>query len=95
MPQVKTEQPEGLTYVSPGHRPWVLKKEETSLQAAIREVKEATGYDISKQPIENLGTVYIEYDERDHFIYQMFHTQLQDDPGSVKINFDEHKGLHG
>lgn len=68
-------------------------KEETALQAAIREIKEETGYDISKQAIETLGTVYIEYDEKDHFIYHMFRTQLQEDPGAVKINFSEHKGF--
>lgn len=66
---------------------------ETPLQAAIREIKEETGYDISKQEIENLGTVYIEYNEKDHFTYHMFRTQLQEDPGAVKINFNEHKGF--
>jgi|688.fasta_scaffold68198_4 mutator protein MutT len=70
-----------------------VDKGETPLQAAIREVKEETGYDISKQGIENLGTVYIEYNEKDHFTYHMFRTQLQEDPGAVKINFNEHKGF--
>ncbi len=66
---------------------------ETALQAGIREIREETGYDISKQEIENLGTVYIEYDETLHFLYHMFRVQLQDDPGAVKINFEEHKGF--
>lgn len=70
-----------------------VDKGETPLQAAIREIKEETGYDISKQVIENLGTVYIEYNEKDHFTYHMFRTQLQKDPGAVKINFSEHKGF--
>lgn len=70
-----------------------VDKEETPLQAAIREVKEETGYDISEQAIENLGRVYIEYNEKDHFIYHMFRTQLQKDPEAVKINFNEHKGF--
>lgn len=70
-----------------------VDKGETHLQAAIREVKEETGCDISKQIIEDLGTVYIEYNEKDHFIYHMFRTQLQDDPGGIKINFNEHKGF--
>lgn len=70
-----------------------VNKNETPQQAAIREIKEETGYDISNQPIENLGAVFIEYDEKDHFVYHMFRTQLKDDPGSVKINFAEHKGF--
>ncbi len=70
-----------------------VEKNETPLQAAIREVKEETGYDISKQPIEDVGTVYIEYSETDHFIYHMFRTQLSDNPEAVKINFKEHKGF--
>src|SRR5438046_1181033 len=37
-----------------------VKKTETPLQGAIREVREETGYDISEHEIENLGTVYIE-----------------------------------
>ncbi len=70
-----------------------VEKGETPLQAAIREVKEKTGFDISKQPIEKLDTVYIEYNEKDHFVYHMFRTTLNDDPGAVKINFKEHKGF--
>lgn len=70
-----------------------VEKNETPLQAAIREIEEETGYDISKQTIENLGTVYIEYDEKDHFTYHMFRTKLQGNPGEVRINFNEHKGF--
>jgi len=70
-----------------------VSKGETPLEAIIREVKEETGYDISDQQIENLGTVYIEYNEKDHFIYHMFRTKLYGDPGAVQINFDEHKGF--
>lgn len=70
-----------------------VEKNETSLQAAIREVKEETGYDISKQQIEHVGTVYIEYNETNHFVYHMFRTQLTDNPADVKINFKEHKGF--
>jgi mutator protein MutT len=70
-----------------------IEKNETPLQAAIREVKEETGYDISKQSIETLQTVYVEYDEKDHFRNHMFRTQLKDDPAAVKIDFKEHKGF--
>jgi 8-oxo-dGTP pyrophosphatase MutT (NUDIX family) len=70
-----------------------VEKNESPLHAAIREMKEETGYDISKQPIEYLGTVYIEYSEKIHFVYHMFRTKLQGNPGAVTINFNEHKGF--
>lgn len=70
-----------------------VEKKETPLQAAIRETKEETGIDISSQPIEILKTVYIEYSEKNHFIYHTFRTKLKADPSMVKINFNEHKGF--
>ena len=70
-----------------------VEKNETPLQAVIRETKEETGIDISSQIIETLKTVYIEYNEKSHFVYHAFRTQLQGDPGAVRINFDEHKGF--
>jgi 8-oxo-dGTP diphosphatase len=70
-----------------------VEKHETPLQAVIREIKEETGLDISNQTIEAIKPVYIEYNEKNHFVYHAFRTQLQDDPGSVKINFEEHKGF--
>lgn len=70
-----------------------LDKGETPRQAVIREIKEETSYDFSNQPIEELGTVFIEYNDKDHFIYHMFRTQLHEDPSAVKINFKEHKGF--
>jgi 8-oxo-dGTP diphosphatase len=69
-----------------------VEKNETPLQAAIREIREETGYDISTQPIEKLQSVYIEY-EKYHFIYHMFRTKLQGDPSAVKIDIKAHKGF--
>ncbi len=70
-----------------------IEKNETPLQAVIREIKEETGYDFSNQPIQFLKTVYIEYNEKDHFVYHMFRVKMPFDPGAVKINFKEHKGF--
>ncbi|MFV0339819.1 MAG: NUDIX hydrolase [Parachlamydiaceae bacterium] len=70
-----------------------VEKNETPLQAAIREVKEETGMDISGQDIETIKAVYVEYDEKINFVYHAFRTQLQGNPVVVKINFDEHKGF--
>lgn len=81
---------EGNKWGIPGGK---VNKGETPLQAIIRETHEETGYDIANQPIENLGTVYIEYNDKDHFTYHMFRTQLHGDPGAVKIDFNEHKGF--
>jgi 8-oxo-dGTP diphosphatase len=70
-----------------------VDKNETPLQAIIREVKEETGYDFSDQPIQFLKTVYVEHNEKDHITYHMFRTTLPFDPSAVKINFNEHKGF--
>jgi len=70
-----------------------IDKGETPCEAAVREVKEETGYDFSNQAIEHLGTVYIEHSDKDHIIYHMFRAKLVGDPGAVKINFNEHKGF--
>lgn len=69
-----------------------VDKGETPLEAALRETKEETGYEFSKDNVESLGAVFVEYNAKDHFIYHMFRTKLVGNPGSVKINFHEHKG---
>jgi 8-oxo-dGTP pyrophosphatase MutT (NUDIX family) len=69
-----------------------LERTERPINAAIREVHEETGYDISYQPITDLGKVYIKYPDFD-YIYHMTKCKLIDQPGGVKINFSEHKGF--
>ena len=67
-----------------------LDRDETAAQGIIREVKEETGYDFSRHPVDHLGTVFIEYDDKILFVYHMFRTQLVGDPTAVKINPHEH-----
>lgn len=81
---------EGNKWGIPGGK---VEKNETILQAAIREVKEETGLDISQQSIEALEPVYIEWPGNYHFVYYAFRTELVGDPSAVKINFKEHKGF--
>ena len=70
-----------------------MEQHETALEAVIREIREETGFDFSKHPIETLETVYVEYSREEHFVYRMFRTKFDGDPGAVKINFHEHKGF--
>ena len=63
------------------------------MQAVIKETQDETGFDISNKAIETLKTVYVDYYEKNHFVYHAFRTQLQGNSESVKINFDKHKGF--
>jgi mutator protein MutT len=81
---------EGNKWGIPGGK---VEKNETPLQAVVREIKEETGIDLSKHSIETLKPVYIEYNDKNHFVYHAFRTQFQGDPSAIKINFDEHKGF--
>lgn len=69
-----------------------LEKAETFFEAAIRETFEETGFDISKQPIIELGKVYIKYPDFD-YIYHMIKCKPMEHPSNVKITYTEHKGF--
>lgn len=70
-----------------------IENNESPKQAVIREFKEETGIDLSNHSLEALKPVYIEYDQKIHFVYHAFRTTLQTNPADVKINFNEHKGF--
>lgn len=86
----KEDTSQGNRWGIPGGK---IDKKEPPLQAVIREVKEETGFDFSDYPIEDLGTVYIEYNDKDHFTYHTYRVHFDGDPSAVKINFKEHKGF--
>jgi 8-oxo-dGTP diphosphatase len=69
-----------------------LEKNESPIEAAIRETMEETGFDLSKQEITYLGKVYIKYPNFD-YIYHMIKTCPTEHPGDVIITFNEHKGF--
>lgn len=68
-----------------------LEPSETPIEAAIREVGEETGFDISKQSVTYLKKVYIKYPNF-HYIYHMAKCSWRH-PQDVKITFNEHKGF--
>lgn len=70
-----------------------IERNETPMKAVIRETLEETGLDISQQYIETIKAIYVEYDEKNHFVCHTFRTKLHGDPGTVTINFKEHKGF--
>lgn len=79
----------GNTWAIPGGK---LEKGETPIEGIIREVKEETGFDISKQDIALVGEYCIRHPGFD-FVYYITKCTPAEHPGSVKINFDEHKGF--
>ena len=65
---------------------------EDIFEAIVREIKEETGLNISKENISHFKKIYVRYPEYD-FIYHMFHTNLEDLDKTPKviINLKEHK----
>src|SRR3569832_953847 len=69
-----------------------LEQSETPIAAAIGETLEETGFDLSQQQIIDLGKVYIKYPTVD-YIYHMVKSKPFEAPGTVRIDFAEHKGF--
>ena len=80
---------QGNLWGTPGGK---LEKGETPSQAAIRETKEETGFDISKQQITYLNKFYVKHPKFD-YIFHAVRARPIEHPGSVKIEFREHKGF--
>lgn len=80
---------QGNTWAIPGGK---VEKNETPIQASIRETFEETGFDISSCDITYLGFVYIQYEKYD-FIYHMTHAVPKEPLCSVKLDPQESKGF--
>lgn len=66
---------------------------EPVLDAVIREVGEETGYTLDAEYVHHIATLYIRVPNFD-FEYHMFDYQQEiKNPGTVQINFAEHKGF--
>ena len=80
---------EGNRWGIPGGK---LNKNEPLISAIVREVYEETGFRLDEEKIHYINKVYIKVPNF-HFEYHMVrYLDPITDPGSVKIDFKEHKG---
>lgn len=80
---------EGNLWGIPGGK---IEKDETPEEAIVRELREETGFDISEQPVEYLGKVYVKYPTHD-FVFHLVKAKIAEDTAAVKLSFREHKGF--
>lgn len=81
---------EGNRWGIPGGK---LNKEESLIEAIVREVFEETGYKLDLGKMHYIGKVYIKVPNFDFEYHMVDYQQPIDNPGDVKINFKEHKGF--
>lgn len=81
--------PEGNRWGIPGGK---IEKNETPLEAGIREVLEETGFDLSNVETNYLGKVFI-VGPTCHYVYHMMQSVPNEEPANIKIQFDSHKGF--
>ena len=82
--------PQGNTWSLPAGKLEVGEKPE---DAIVRELKEETGIDISKEGLRNIRSLYVRFGEYD-FVYHMFaHTIPGDIKPEVYLEPDAHKAF--
>jgi len=78
--------PQGNTWGLPAGK---VDQRETALETIIREIREETGYESSKDMPTLSKTLFVRYPEYD-FVYHIFHVALPERP-DVVIEPTEHK----
>ncbi|MDP3696450.1 MAG: NUDIX hydrolase [Candidatus Taylorbacteria bacterium] len=63
--------------------------DETPAQCVMRETREETSIDLSKEDLKFIKQVFVRYPEHD-YINNEFYVKLRAQP-EVKVNFEEHK----
>lgn len=82
------ERPQGDTWGVPGGK---IEREETPLEAVIREVREEVGINIQNQKIEEAGKLFVRLPHLD-YIFHMFCTLFKEQP-KVDLELTEHVEL--
>lgn len=81
---------EGNRWGIPGGK---LNKGEPLIEAIMREVFEETGFQLERDKVHYVGKVYIKVPNFDFEYHMIDYQQPIEQPGTVKINFREHKGF--
>ena len=81
---------EGNRWGIPGGK---LNSGEALIPAIIREIFEETGFQLDIEKIHYIGKLYIKVPNFDFEYHMIDYLEPIKDPGSVKINFKEHKGF--
>ena len=81
---------QGNTWCVPGGK---VERNESLLQAVVRETFEEIGYDFSHEQIEFVRTFYVKYSEKSQFLYHVFRVRVAEPLTNVVIDWREHKGF--
>jgi mutator protein MutT len=78
--------PQGNTWCVPGGK---LEKGETPMAAVVREVREETGLELTREILQFCRKVYVRFPEKD-IVLHLFRAALTDVPEKLSIALEEH-----
>lgn len=81
---------EGNRWGIPGGK---LNSNESLIDAIAREVYEETGLVLDKEKMHYIGKLYIRVPNFDFEYHMLTYLPEIENPGAIKINFEEHKGF--